>query len=479
MTTTSQTPATLREFIDLRSMTGYQIAIIAIMTLLNALDGYDVLAMSFTAAAVSREFGISETELGLLLSSGLVGMAIGAIGLGPLADRVGRKNMLLIALGLNIVGLALSALAPTYLLLMAARVITGLGIGGMLAGLTVITSEYANTKRRGFAIAVTVGGYPVGATFGGMLANWLIHNFSWHLVFLAGTVFSLLALLLVVVVVPESIDFLTTRGDERSLARASVIAKRLGWTGEVVKTEHAAEDKAGFAALFRPGVARSTIALWCAFFLVMFGFYFANTWTPKMFTNIGFPQDLGITAGIMLTVGGAFGSLAFGYLTSRLRPRLLLATFGGLAAIAMAGFILSTEPAKAALDLDDATGPVIVTLVLGVVLGFLINGAVAGLYVVAPAAYGARARSTGLGVAMGIGRAGAIVAPIMAGVMLDASFTPVTIFLTVAVIVVLAAGAALFVREHRPGSGSGQTSAIELREMEVAAAEARAEASTK
>lgn len=445
MTSPDSSHATLREHIDARPMTGFQIVIVAIMTYLNALDGYDVLAMSFTAKPVSVEFALSDTSLGFLLSGGLIGMAVGSMTLGALADRLGRKRVLVLSLVVNILGLFLSAVSGSAAMLLVARIVTGLGVGGILAATTVIVSEYSNVRRRGLCISILAGGYPVGATLGGLLAAQLIEHVSWHAVFAVGGALSLVALALVLFVVPESVDYLTTRGDERSAGTAKRVAARMGFHGDDLGAPPSAEqEKAGYRAILGRRYRGSTIALWIGFFVIMFGFYFANTWTPKLLTDLGMTEQQGILGGIMLTIGGAIGTLVFGLLTTFWPPRFLLVAFSALGAVMLTVFILST-------------GVPTLAFLAGVGVGMLVNGAVAGLYTVAPAAYGPKARSTGVGAALGVGRAGAILAPILAGAFLDGGATPTQIYIGVSLVVLVAAFVVWRIRAYEP---TGTTTAI-------------------
>ncbi len=152
----------LKTTLETARMTPYQWLLVGVATFLNALDGYDVLAMAFTATAVTDEFGLNGGELGVLLSTGLVGMAVGSLMIGPMADRFGRQKLLVAALGVNALGLGLSATAGSALSLGIWRVVTGLGIGGILATVTVIVSEYSNRRHRGMAVSIFTAGYGVG-----------------------------------------------------------------------------------------------------------------------------------------------------------------------------------------------------------------------------------------------------------------------------------------------------------------------------
>lgn len=439
----------IREQIDDRPMGLHQWLIVALATFLMGLDGYDVQAMAFTANAVTEDFGLTSTELGLLLSSGLIGMALGAAFVGPFADRFGRRTMLLVALIINAAGLSLSATASSMPELMLWRVVTGLGVGGILASGTVLVSEYSNRKHRGLALSIYAAGYPVVASIGGMLAIPLIQNFGWQSVFLLGGILTVAACALVWAKMPESLDFLAVRSQhedsEAPRQQAERIARSLGITGPVelasVQTEK--DDDAGsasknsYVALFSPANLRNTLVLWAIFFIVMFSFYFANTWTPQLLTQVGFTAEEGILGGVMLMLGGTVGAVLYGVCTARWDARKVLAAFATVSAVMFFVFISSTNVYALAM-------------VTGIGLGMIINGCISGLYTLAPMTYSPQLRSTGVGAALGVGRCGAILAPIIVGSLLDVGWTPFALYTGAGLVVLLAAGAALTLRLHLP-----------------------------
>lgn len=432
----------LRARIDAAAMTPYQWMVVALCVLLNCLDGFDVMAMAFTASSLSEEFALSGSELGVLLSAGLVGMAVGSLALAPVADVIGRRPLILISVGLATLGMLLSAAAPTAVLLGLARVVTGLGVGGILASTNVIASEYASARWRGLAIGLYTAGYGIGATLGGVAARAMLTDLGWRSVFVAGGVATGAALVLLLVLLPESVDFLVQRRPRQAVERINRILGRLG---------HAAVTADSLAATPRattrhrsgnPGVLlsadlrRSTLLIWVAFLATMFGFYFVNSWTPQLLVTSGLSEADAVTAGMMLALGGTVGSVLYGLVASRLDSRLVLIGFTVLSAVTMVVFITSTAVLT-------------VALIIGVGVGALINGCIAGLYTITPAVYGAEIRSTGMGWAIGIGRIGAILSPMLAGRLLDASWTPVNLYVGAAVVVAVSAVALLFLRTGR------------------------------
>jgi benzoate transport len=425
-------------------MSRYQWLIVGLCIVLNALDGFDVLAMAFTANSVTRDFGLSGGQLGILLSAGLVGMAAGSLGLAPFADVIGRRPMVLISVGLATAGMLLSALAHSAVELGIWRVVTGVGIGGILACTNVIVSEYSSKRWRGLAISLYTAGYGVGATLGGTAAVALQASFGWRSVFLLGGLCTGATLLLLAALLPESVDFLASRRPRNVVERLNKIARRIGQPA--VTGLPAAAARAGkknkLSELFTPGNRRSTGLVWLAFFATMFGFYFVNSWTPRLLVTAGMTESQGVIGGLMLTLGGTFGALLYGLLTLRWNSRKVLVIFAVLSAATMVMFI-------------STAGVLALAFVAGGVVGMLINGCIAGMYTIAPALYGASVRSTGVGWAIGIGRAGAIVAPLIAGALLDAHWTASMLYMGVGFVVLLAGAAVAAMRLPAPGAASG------------------------
>jgi benzoate transport len=439
----------LQERIDASRMSPYQWLIVGLCIVLNALDGFDVLAMAFTANSVTREFGLSGGELGILLSAGLVGMAVGSLGLAPFADLIGRRPMILISVGLATAGMLLSALSHSAVELGIWRLMTGLGIGGILACTNVIASEYSSKRWRGLAISIYTAGYGIGATLGGAAAVTLQASFGWRSVFLVGGICTATTLLLLAALLPESVDFLASRRPRNVIDRLNKIARRIG---QPVLTELPAaiaktEKKNKLAELFTAGNRRSTGLVWLAFFAIMFGFYFVNSWTPRLLVTAGMTESQGVTGGLMLTLGGTFGSLLYGLLTIRWNSRKVMIVFAVLSAATMVMFI-------------STAGILALAFVAGGIVGMLINGCIAGMYTIAPALYGASVRSTGVGWAIGIGRVGAIVAPLITGALLDAHWTASMLYMGVGVVVLVAAAAVAAMRpaitEARSAAAAGE-----------------------
>ena len=430
----SRADVDIRQLIDTTRMTTYQWFIIGLACFLNALDGYDLVAMAFTSSSVSEEFGLSGAQLGWLLSSALIGIGIGSFLLAPLADRYGRKKLILAALSIDLVGLTMSAFSDSYGELLFWRVITGIGVGGILACVTVVVSEFTNLRFRGLAMSIYSAGYGLGASLCGVLAAQFIPTYGWESIFLTGAVLTAVSLVATVIFLPESVDYLRAQGredDVRSIARR--IGKGVDFT---VAPPAPAPERSNLREILSGPWLATTLKLWVAFSLITAGFNFANQWTPKLLTEYGLSAQQGIIGGIMLSFGGTIGSLIYGVLTTRIDARRTLVAFSLLSAVVLVGFITA------------ASWPMVM-FTLGVGVGMLLNGCVTGMYTVTPQAYPSALRTTGVGSAIGISRAGAVLAPIVVGYLLDAGWSPVALYTGAAVLVSLTAVALVGVREHR------------------------------
>jgi len=418
----------IRQAIDEGAMSRFQVLAVALCVTLNMLDGFDVLVMAFTAPEVAKEWSLSGARLGMLLSAGLFGMAGGSLFVAPWADRLGRRAITLLCLGTITLGMLASAFTQAPAQLAALRVVTGIGIGGILASLNVITSEYSSGRWRSTAISLQVTGYPIGATIGGAIAAFLITSYGWRSAFLVGAIASGIMIPVVIRSLPESVDFLLARRPPDALQRLNDLLRRMGRLElsrlpDPAVEEHA--DRDPVRRLFAGRAAASTFLVWSAFFLVMFSFYFITSWTPKLLVAAGLSTRQGITGGVLLNLGGIVGGSLFGYLTTRLPLKRLACTYLALTAACMVLFGLFATSLTPAL---------LVALAIGVFL----FGSMVGLYAVTPLLYPAAIRTTGMGWAIGIGRIGAILAPVIAGLLVDSGWATAHLYYAFAVPLVVA-----------------------------------------
>ena len=427
----------LRAKIEQSPMGAYQWMIVAMAAIMNLLDGFDVLALAFTATAIRNEFGLTRIELGYLLSAGLFGMAAGSLFLAPLADKIGRRPLLLMAVLLSTIGMLGSAFISQYQWLGFWRVITGFGVGGILVGTNVITSEYSSRKWRSFAISVYAAGFGVGAVLGGMFAVMLQGEYGWRSVFLAGAILTGLFLVILFIWLPESIDFLTTKQPKNAEVRLNLIAKKIGLVGDwklLAKTEKI-KTKLPISQLFSEKYLHSTLLIWTAFFAIMFSFYLISSWTPALLKEAGMTTEQSVSVGMMISLGGTCGALFYGLLASRWTARGVLILFTVLSSAAIITFILSSSVLW-------------IAMVFGILVGTLMNGCISGLYTLNPLTYDADIRSTGVGWSIGIGRIGAILAPTIAGQLLDMGWDKQSLYIGVGFIMLLSTVAIFFLKSR-------------------------------
>lgn len=419
----------LRSSIDQRPMTHFQWSVIGLCMVLNMIDGFDVLVMAFTASAVSAHWQLSGARLGFLLSAGLFGMAAGSLLIAPWADRLGRRPLILACLAVSGVGMLGSAWSHSATQLAALRVVTGLGVGGILACSNVIASEYASQRWRSLAVTLQSTGYALGASIGGSIAVWLLGHYDWRAVFLFGGGVTLAVLLLAWWRLPESMDFLLARRPEGALPRLNALAGRMGLPPLHALPAAAcasAQRARGPLQLLSPGLRRPTLLVWLSFFAVMFGFYFVMSWTPKLLAASGLTQEQGVTGGVLMSLGGILGATLLGLLAARYPVHRALAAFMLVTAVLLC--LVAGNP-----------GSLVLSYALAFLIGAFANGCVAGLYAIAPMVYGGEVRATGVGWGIGVGRMGAIVSPLVAGSLLDAAWSPSQLYVGYGAAFVLAA----------------------------------------
>ena len=411
-----------QQLINESPMSGAQIMAILVCILLNMMDGFDILIMAFTASSVSAHWSLDNSQLGLLLSAGLFGMAAGALFLAPYADKFGRKGLILLCTLIMGLGMIFSGYAPSPEVLVALRFVTGIGIGGMIASLNTLVSEHANDKNRGFAVSVLQTGNPIGGVLGGMLAVFLIGRYGWEVTFIVGGIATLALLPLVVWKLPESVSFLERRRPNNALQKINTILRNYGHEPVDALPDNASSPadpsagKQGIMSLFQGESLQRSLLLGLSFFMIMFSFYFVMSWTPKLLVQAGLSTSAGISGAIILNLGGIIGAPVLGYLSAKRGLQTLIAGYMVATALFMAvfGFV---------------TANFVPALFVALLLGFFLFGSIIGLYALAPRVYEVENRAAGIGFAIGVGRIGAVVAPIVAGVVLDQSLPVYLLFI--------------------------------------------------
>lgn len=414
-------------------MTRLQIAAVVLCVALNAIDGFDVLAISFAAPGIAAEWGISRGALGIVLAMELIGMAAGSVVLGSIADNLGRRPIILGCLVVMASGMYLASQATSVNALLATRFVTGVGIGGMLATTNAMVAEYSNARHRNFNVVLMATGYPVGIIIGGSLATILLAHFDWRAVFILGAAMTGVLLPAIWFLMPESISYLAQKKRPDALAQINRILTRMGHA--VLEQLPASEEKStGWRDLFSPQLARTTILLTTAYLAHIITFYFILKWIPNIVVDMEYsPSSAG---GILVwaNVGGAVGSVLLGSLTHyfRLRSLIITALIGSIVMINVFGM-----------------GQVNLTslAIVAGITGFFTNSAVVGLYAMLAQSYPTHLRAGGTGFVIGMGRAGAVLGPIIAGFLFEGEFSLTAVSFVMALGSLVAIFALMFLKE--------------------------------
>ena len=416
-----------REVIATSPMSALQIAVVGITVGLNALDGFDVLSISFASPGIAAEWGIARDALGIVLSMELIGMAIGSVFLGGVADRIGRRPTMLGCLALMALGMLMATTATGLVTLSFWRIVTGLGIGGMLAAITAVAAEFSNSRRRALSVSLMAIGYPVGAVLGGMVAAQLLEENDWRSVFYFGAAVTAGLIPVVYFVVPESVHWLARKQPVGALERINATMKRMGHRVASVLPEIPAPlPKGSLNEIFSPALIATTVIVTTAYFFHIMTFYFIVKWIPKIVVDLGF--DPSSAAGVLVwtNVGGATGGAVLGLLALRFGVKGL--TIGILVLSTVAVTIFGRTPA----DLQQLS-------LISAIAGFCTNAGIIGLYAIIAQAFPTQVRAFGTGFTIGVGRGGSALGPIIAGFLFEAGYSLPSVALTMGLGSLLAA----------------------------------------
>lgn len=399
---------TIRERIDKGPLSPMVFLIIAIGFMLNLVDGFDVVAMSVAGPSISEDWGINNSQKGWILSSALIGMAIGAAFLAPLADTMGRRPLVLMATAIIGGSMVVTGYIPQSVpLLMAVRLISGLGIGIVFASGATIASEFSPERYRNIAVTTVVMGYPFGAMIVGPVANFIIPRQGWEMLFVYGGVLTLALGFVLYFILPESIEFLAAKGKKPNkdlkTINDTLIRLRREPIADLPPTRSEEASNANVGSLLKGGLIFDTIGLWSVYFLGFLTLYFLLSWTPSLFVDSGFTRAQGIFALTLNNAGAVAGILLIGLITTQIRLAKPIALFYVCAAVLMAAFYFMRPTDLLTLNL------------LCFAIGLLLQGAFTAMYALAARVYPTEIRATGIGWAAGLGRTGAILSPIFAG----------------------------------------------------------------
>ena len=430
----------IRDLIDSRPIGRYQILVGIMCGLIVFIDGYDAQAMGYVAPAITKALAIPRDVLGRVISAALVGMMIGALGSGPLADRIGRKPVLVMCALVFGAGSLLTAMASTVNQLLLVRLITGFGMGGAMPNAIALTSEFMPTRRRAGGVAMMFCGFSAGAAIGGVIAAAIIPRFGWQSVFLVGGVIPIAVGVTAAFVLPESIRFLLIKGQH---ARARAYLRRvMGAPASGELSAGAGEYGEGsnpVIELFKDGRGAATLFLWVVYFMNLLNLYFLNSWLPTIINDAGIPVATALRLTSLFQAGGIVGGLLLGRLLDK-RPSFAI----------LAGCYVW---AAACIYLIGIAGVSVLWFAATITgAGFGIIGGQNVANALSSEFYPTRMRSTGVGWALGIGRIGSIAGPLIGGIILTQGTATRQIFWAAtipALVAALAAAAVVLTKPRR------------------------------
>lgn len=353
---------------------------IALCFIVALIEGFDLQAAGTAAAGLRQTFALDPKMMGWVFSAGIVGLLPGAFFGGWIADRIGRKKILIAAVLLFGVFSLSTAYVSSFSGLLLARFMTGLGLGAALPNLIALCAEAVGEQRRGTAISIMYAGVPLGGALAALVA--MLFTEQWQTTFIIGGLAPLLVVPLMILLLPESSAFRQQQGTV-TVARASTVQ-----------------------ALFGEDRARVTLALWLSYFFTLTVMYMLLNWLPSLLLEQGFSKAEAGLVQMLFNIGGALGSLLGGVLLDRCNGvKVVLSVYAGLLA-ALTGVGLSVG--------------IVPMAIAGFCAGLFVMAAQLVLYALAPPSYPTSVRATGVGAAVAIGRLGSVAGPLAAGQILAA-----------------------------------------------------------
>ncbi|HEY4318942.1 MAG TPA: MFS transporter [Herbaspirillum sp.] len=432
----------VRKFLNARKVSAYQYRIFFLCFLILLLDGYDTVVVGFIAPALRRTWALGNGDLALMFGLGLAGLALGSFCSGPVADRFGRKVVILGAIFLFGAVSLLSAWSTSIAALTALRFVAGLGLGGAMPNTYTLAAEFCPDRLRSTLVAPIGCGIGAGGALGGVLAAHLIAPYGWPSMLIVGGVLPLLLLPVLAWRLPESIRYRVAsgKGRDKLLAAMRAMAPEQDFAGRQFVIDEAAPAGApargSVQGLFAPNLLGGTILLWITAFACLLVVYFLGSWLPTVIsgTGIGLARASLMTA--MYLVGNTLGAIVLGYFMDRRNPQYVLAIAFVLAGVAMASFgYLIRAPLLSLLAL----------FFTGVGSG----GAMTCTNILAAGFYPTANRATGVSWTLAVGRLGSVCSSFAGGAMLAGHWDVEAIFAAMAAPIFAAALCMLALAAYR------------------------------
>lgn len=388
----------VQTFLNEHPFSGFQRVIFALCFWIVLLDGFDTAAIGYIAPSLITEWGVSRPDLAPVLSAALFGLAFGALSSGPLADRLGRKAVLVGSVLLIGVACFASGLATGLTQLVLLRFVTGLGLGAAMPNAVTLMSEFCPDSRRATLTNAMFCGFPLGAAFGGFLAAWMIPQWGWRSVLYLGGVSPLILGVLLLILLPESVRYMIAKAypAERIRSVLNRISTSASEAAEFFMTEKApkSDAKSGVGVVLSKTYVLGSATLWIAYFMGLVIFYALINWMPILFKDAGMDQQTASLISALFPLGGV-GAILFGWLMDRYNANVIIAV----------GFALT---AAAIWGIGQTAGNLGALMLMVLIGGTLMNTAQSSLPALAAAFYPTDGRATGVAWMLGLGRFGGI-----------------------------------------------------------------------
>ncbi len=403
MTRPAQLPAAgtldVQSFINAQPLSRYQWRIVLLCFLIVFLDGLDTAAMGFIAPALTQDWGIDRASLGPVMSAALIGMVFGALGSGPLADRFGRKIVLVVAVFLFGLFSLLSAFSSNIDQLLALRLLTGLGLGAAMPNATTLLSEYTPERLKSLLVTSMFCGFNLGMASGGFVSAKMIPAFGWHSLLLLGGVLPLLLAVVLVVWLPESARYLVVRNRGADKVRQVLApiapAEVAVATDFSVPEQKTVQSRNVLKVVFAGTYSAGTLLLWLTYFMGLVIVYLLTSWLPTLMRDSGASMEQAAFIGALFQFGGVLSAVGVGWAMDKFNPHKVIGIFYLLAGV-FAYFV------------GQSLGQVTLLATLVLLAGMCINGAQSAMPSLAARFYPTQGRATGVSWMLGIGRFGAI-----------------------------------------------------------------------
>jgi AAHS family 4-hydroxybenzoate transporter-like MFS transporter len=432
----------VQTFLNEHGFTRYQWMIFGLCFLIVLLDGFDTAAIGYIAPSLIKEWGASRPALGPVLSAALFGLAVGALAAGPLADKLGRKRLLVAAVLVFALACFASAFSADLTQLTILRFVTGVGLGAAMPNAVTLMSEYCPDQRRAMLTNTMFCGFPLGAAFGGFLAAWMIPQWGWRSVLELGGISPFILSILMLFLLPESVRYMVAKSHPVEHIRA-VLARISGAAVSATKfvmTEakpHVA-GASGLGVVFSRSYAIGSMMLWLAYFMGLVIFYALINWMPILFKDAGIDPKQATLITALFPLGGV-GAIFFGWLMDR---------FNGNRIIAL-GYLLT---AGSVFLIGQVVGTVALLMAAVFVAGVLMNTAQSSMPALAAGFYPTQGRASGVSWMLGIGRFGGIAGSFLVAELARRQVGLASIFTIVAVAGLVAAIALMMKQFAHPES---------------------------